>query len=32
MRGGLESKGLLGSLDEARQLLRLDVHGIGTHV
>jgi hypothetical protein len=32
MRGGLESKGLLGGLDEARQLLRLDVHGTGTHM
>jgi len=32
MRGGLESKGLLGGLDEARQLLRLDAHGTGTHV
>ena len=32
MRGGRESKCLLGGLDEARQLLRLDTHGTGTHV
>jgi hypothetical protein len=32
MRGGLESKGLLGGLDEARQLLRPDAHSTGTYM
>ena len=32
MRGGLEAKALLCSLDEARQLRRLEARRTGTHV